>query len=234
MLQIVSMVNYLKTCLQPYLVRSYCSDTIDVDELVDVMASGRTTLSKPDITGCLQLFTEELIKLVADGKHVKTPIGSFYLAASGRLEAKNQAFTPGVGALDHALTLHFRTDKDAEGKIKSQARWERVETFDTTAAAIDGYSVVARSPGENARSGDTLRITGRRLKFDPADAECGVFVESVGGSWRAAVYADIAPSKVIATLPADVPAGTYDFMVITKPNGKDLKTGYFDKPFVIA
>ena len=228
------MVNYLKTCLQPYLVRSSTSDTVEVDELLDIMASGRTTLTKPDITGCLELFSEELIKLVADGKHVKTPIGSFYLAASGRLEAKNQAFTPGIGTLDHALTLHFRTNKAVEDKIKSQARWERVETFDTTAAAIDGYSVVARASGENARAGDTLRITGRRLKFDPADAECGVFLESSGGVWRAAVYADIAPSKVIATLPADVPAGTYDFMVVTTPNGKDLKTGYYDKPVVIA
>jgi hypothetical protein len=234
MIQILSVVNYLKTCVQPYLVRSTTSDTVEPGELVDIMASGRTTLTKPDITGCLQLFTEELIKLVADGKYVKTPIGSFYLSASGRLEAKNQAFTPGIGALDHELTLHFRANKAVEGKMKSDARWERVESFDTAAAAIDGYSVVARASGENARAGDTVRISGRRLKFDPADAECGVFLENTSGSWRAPVYADIAPSRLIATLPTDVPAGTYDLIVVTKPNGKDLKTGYYDKPFVVA
>jgi len=234
MIQIVSMVNYLKTCLQPYLVRSCCSDTVEVAELVDIMASGRTTLTKPDITGCLQLFGEELIRLVADGKHVKTPVGSFYLAASGRLETKNQPFTPGIGTLDHALTLHFRSNKDVESKMKSQARWERIETFDTSSAAVDGYSVVARGADENAKAGDTVRITGRRLKFDPANTACGVFLESDSASWRCAVYADIAPSKVIATLPADVPAGTYDLVVTTMPNGKDLKNGYYDKPFVIA
>jgi hypothetical protein len=234
MLQIMSLANYLKTCLQPYLVRSCCSDTVEVAELVDIMASGRTTLTKPDITGCLQLFTEEIIKLVADGKHVKTPLGAFYLTASGRLETKNQAFTPGIGTLDHELTLHFRTNKAVEGKMKSDARWERVERFDTTSAAIESYTVVARSAGEAARAGDTLRIAGRRLKFDPADTECGVFLESPAGSWRATVYADIAPSKLIVTLPGTLSAGAYDLMVVTKPNGKDLKSGYYDKPFVIA
>lgn len=234
MIQIVSMVNYLKTCLQPYLVRSCCSDTVEVAELVDIMAAGRTTLTKPDITGCLQLFVEELVRLVADGKHVKTPVGSFYLAASGRLETKNQPFTPGVGTLDHELTLHFRSNKDVETKMKSQAKWERVETFDTSAAAVDDYSVVARSSGESARAGDTIRIVGRRLKFDPANAACGVFLESGLTSWRCAVYADISPSKLIATIPANVPTGTYDLVVTTMPNGKDLKEGYYDKPFIIA
>jgi hypothetical protein len=234
MIQIVSMVNYLKTCLQPYLVRSCCSDTVEVAELVDIMASGRTTLTKPDITGCLQLFVEEITRLVADGKHVKTPVGSFYLAASGRLETKNQPFTPGIGTLDHELALHFRSNKDVEAKMKSQAKWERVESFDTSAAAIDDYSVVARSAGENARAGDTIRITGRRLKFDSKNTACGVFLESDSERWRCTVYADITPSKLIATLPVDVPADTYDLVVTTMPNGKDLKDGYYDKAFIVA
>jgi nucleoid DNA-binding protein len=234
MIGIYSTANYLKTCAQPYLARSSCSDTLEVEELVDLMAKGRTTLSKPDITGCLQLFLEEVIEQVAEGKHVKTPFGSFYLSASGRFELKNQPFTPGEGNLDHGFTLRFRTNKAVEAKIISQARWERIETFDTSAAAVDQVTVVGRPAGENAQAGDTIRITGRRLKFDPADGAVGVFLESASGSYRAAVYADIAPSRIIATLPADVSAGEYDLVVVTMPNGKDLKNGYYSKPLVIA
>jgi hypothetical protein len=234
MLQIFSVTNYLKTCLQPYLVRSNNSDIVEVDELVNTMASGRTTLSKPDIIGCLHLFLEELIKLVADGKHVKTPVGSFYLSASGRLETKAQAFTPGIGTLNHEITLHFRTNKTIEAKMKSQARWERVESFDTTAAAIDTLHIVAREAGESARAGDTIRIVGRRLKFDFSDLECGIFIENENASQRCLIYPDIAPSKLIAVLPADLTAGTYNLVVVTKPNGKNLKTGYYDKPFEVA
>lgn len=198
------------------------------------MAKGRTTLSKPDITGCLQLFVEELIRLVADGRHVKTPVGAFYLSASGKLETKNQAFTPGSGTLDHELTLHFRTNKNVEAEMKSKARWERIESFDTTASVIDAVTVVGRSAGSAAQSGDTLRISGRRMKFDANDTSCGLFLESASGSYRAVVYPDITPSKLIAILPTSIPAGNYDLFITTKPNGKDLKEGYYDEPFVIA
>lgn len=234
MLGIYALSNYLKTCLQPYVVRSATSDTIEAEELVDLMAKGRTTLSKPDIAGCLQLFLEELSDQVAEGKYVKTPFGSFYLSASGRLELKNQAFTPGEGTLNHALTLHFCTNKTIEAKIISQARWERIENFDTTTASLDAFSVVGRTSGENARVGDTIKIIGKRMKFDPTDISCGVFLESDTASYRSEVYPDINPSKIIAVLPANVPSGSYDLKVVTMPNGKDLKNGYFDKPFVIV
>jgi nucleoid DNA-binding protein len=233
MIKIYSLQNYLKTCLDPYVARSTCSDTVEVEELIDIMASGRTTLSKPDITGCLQLFLEEVIEKTADGKHVKTPFGSFYLSANGRFEEKNQPFTPGIGNLGHAFTLHFRTNKTVEAKIISQARWERIENFDKSTASIDQISVIGREPGENAHAGDTIKITGRRLKFDTADTSCGVFLNSDTTSWRAAVYADIAPSKVIAALPADIPAGTYELTIITMPNGKDLKSSILTEPFII-
>jgi hypothetical protein len=233
-LSIYSIANSLKTCLQPYVVRSCCSDTVELNELIDAMAKGRTTLSKPDITGCMQLLVEELVRLVADGKHVKTPVGAFYLSASGKLETKNQPFTPGSGTLDHALTLHFRTNKTVEAEMKTKARWERIESFDTTAAAVDGITVVGRSAGDAAKSGDTLRISGRRMKFDPEDTSCGLFLDSDTGSYRAAMYPDITPSKIIAILPAGIATGKYDLVITTKPNGKDLKEGYYDDPFVIA
>lgn len=233
MLYIFSVVNTLKTCLKPFLIRSSRSDAIELDELIDVMAQGRTTLSKPDITGCLQLLVEEVTKLVSDGKFVKTPLGAFYLSAGGKLETKNQAFTPGVGTLDHELTLHFRTNKTVEDRIKSNARWERIENFDTSAASIDSVTVAGRASGEAAGAGDTLVLSGRRLKFDSADETCGVFFESAAESIRAVVYADITPSKVIAVIPAGLTAGTWDIVVSTKPNGKDIKEGYYGD-FVIA
>jgi len=204
MIGIYSLPNYLKTCLQPYIARSACSDTLEVDELIDIMATGRT------------------------------PFGSFYLSASGRFEQKNQAFTPGEGTLDHALTLHFRTNKTIEAKIIARSRWERIENFDTSAASIEQITVVGRAAGENARAGDTVKLAGRRMKFDAADVSCGIFLESGTESFRASVYADISPSKVIAIIPETVPAGSYDLIVVTMPNGKDLKNGYAEKPFVIA
>jgi len=87
---IFSVKNFLKTCALPYFIRSACSDTIEPDQMIDIMAQDRTTLSKPDIAGCMQLFVGELISQVADGKHVKTAIGAFYLSAGGKLSTPDQ------------------------------------------------------------------------------------------------------------------------------------------------
>jgi len=234
MIQIFAVRNYLKTCNAPYVARSSCSDAVELDELIDTMAGGRTTLTKPDITGCLQLFVEEVVKLVADGKHVKTPLGAYYLSASGKMETKNQPFTPGEGTHDHAFTLHFRTNKSVEAEIKSKARWERIENVDMSAAVIDRIFVVGAASGESAHPGSTVKLEGRRMKFDPADNTCGLFLENGTESVRVTAYPDIAPSKLIAILPADLAIGTYDLVLVTKANGKDAKEGYLDEPLVVA
>jgi hypothetical protein len=110
-LLVVPLKNHLQTSSNPFYVHTTWSDTVEYDDLVDIMASGRTTLTKPDITGCLELFAEELMKLVADGKYVKTRIGSFYLCAMGKLDSADQAFTPREGANSHDLRLRFRPDR---------------------------------------------------------------------------------------------------------------------------
>jgi hypothetical protein len=226
MLQIVSRLHHLKTSSKPYHVRSYTSDTVEVQELVEIMAAGRTAISGIEIAGCFRLFAEEFIKLVADGKLVKTPIGSFYLSASGTLDTKNQPFAPGDSSQDHGFSIHYLPDKNTDAAIKRQARWAQVETFRTMAPVIDDCTVIGRHPGEKVRAGDILRIIGRRLKFDEADPDCGVFLENDTTHERCAVYADITPSKLIVATPANLPSGSYDILVSTKPNGIDKKTCY--------
>ena len=59
MLNITSQKCYLPGCKTPFNVRSYCSEIIEVDELINIMAGGRTTLSKTNLntsrTALLQL-----------------------------------------------------------------------------------------------------------------------------------------------------------------------------------
>ena len=75
--------NHLGTSKKPFTVRTESSVRVEFEELVSIMAAGRTTITAPDIAGTFLLQKQELAKLVADGKYVKTPFGSFYLSTCG-------------------------------------------------------------------------------------------------------------------------------------------------------
>lgn len=170
--------------------------------------TGRTTLTKPDIAGCLQLFTEEVAKLVADGRRVKTKLGTFYLCASGKLDARDQSFTPGEGEGSHALKLHFRADKGFELEVCAKAAVERGKHYDRYTPTIDKAVSVKSEAEMSSGAGDFLRIEGERLKFDKANAAEGLFFVN-GEETRAAQYARIMPSLLIAQVPPELKAGSY-------------------------
>jgi hypothetical protein len=197
------------------------------------MASGRTTLTKPDIAGCLELYAEEIAKLVADGRYVKTNIGSFYLCASGKLESADQAFTPGTGEGAHALRLHFRPERSFEAALCSKASVERGRRYDRNRPVIDSVLSVKSETEMSASAGDFLRIEGQRLKFDKTKSEEGLFFVN-GEETRAAQYASIQPSLVIAQVPPELKPGAYLVAIRSYEGGKDLHEGRAEKSFTIV
>ena len=231
-LSVTPLKNHLATCATAYLVHSSCSDTVEYSELVNIMAKGRTTLTKPDIAGCIQLFLEEIEKLVADGKFVKTPLGSFYLCASGKMETPDQAFTPGEGENDHSIRLHFRADRAIEADIQTMAKIERRQRFDRNAPLVFGSKSVKTDADMKASVGDFIRVVGQRLKFDKANETEGLFFVN-GAEHRSTQYAEVMPGLIIAEVPPGIAAGTYNLVVRSRQGGKDLHEGRHPQLFTI-
>jgi hypothetical protein len=231
-LMVVPLKNHLASCPSPYIIRTNWSDSVKYTELVDIMASGRTTLTKPDISGCLELFVEEIAKLVADGKYVKTPLGAFYLCASGKFDAPDEAFTPGEGESSHDVKLHFRAEKSLEAQILTKVKIERLARFDRNAPTIYSSASVKTDQEMRAGAGDFIRVQGSRLKFDKANAAEGLFFIN-GEENRAAQYATILPGLVIAQVPPGLMAGDYTLAVRSMQGGKELHEGRFATLFTV-
>jgi hypothetical protein len=231
-LTIIPLKNHLSTSSNPYYVHAEWSDRVEYQTLVDIMAAGRTTLTKPDITGCLQLFVEELMKLVADGKYVKTPIGAFCLGASGKLDSPDQAFTPKDGSSAHDLRLHFRADRSLEAELLASVKIERGERYDRSMPLVFSAFSVKTGKDMAASAGDFLRVEGQRLKFDKDKEEEGLFFIN-GSESRSAIYALIAPGRVIAEVPKDLAAGQYVLAFRSRQGGKTLHEGRSAATFVV-
>jgi len=232
-LQVTPYKNHFTGANKPFFARTRSSGHVDFDKLVGIMAGGRTTLSAPDIAASFILFKEELAKLLSDGKTVHTPLGSFYLCASGKFENEDQAFTLGEGDGGHDVTLHFRAARDYQNELKAKAEIERAERTDKYAPVVRAVACVECDDASKARPGDFIRVEGLRIKFNRADQEEGVFFVN-GSDHRAAKYAFVSPRVIVAEVPASLEPGAYSVAVRTKTNGKDAKEGRLNEIFTIS
>jgi len=167
-LKIILQDNHLPACQKPFVVRSILSDTMDFDSFVDIMASGRTTLSKIDILAAMQLYSEELGKQLAEGKSVKTPIGLFYLSAAGSMDTPDDSFLPSDQGTSHELRLHFRAETNFVTAIAESVHLIRSDTMDQAAPRIRATLSSDSSALNATRAGDILNVYGSCLKFDRA------------------------------------------------------------------
>lgn len=223
--------NHFKPGEERFFARTHGSGHVSFDKLVETMAQGRTLITAPDIAAILILFKETVARLVADGKTVHTPMGSFYLCATGRLESEDQAFTPGQS--EHAVTLHFRTAKDYADELTATVDIERAERTDRLAPVIRTVSCPDRAAEEPVKAGDYLCIEGKRIKFDKANQAEGIFFIN-GSTHRAAQYAMVSPRMVMAKIPPDLEPGSYAVAVRTMPTGKETKEGRLKSELAVS
>ena len=100
--------------------------------------------------------------------------------------------------------------------------------------------VVSGKTNDILTKGGVVQLVGSRLKFDAKDAVQGIFfVPETGEAVRATVIAENKPARLVAIIPADLPADTYYIEVHTKilegnKSGKTLKTGRFNKALSVA
>ena len=205
--KITTSKNYLGKGDKPFFVRTESSGRVEFEELVRIMAKGRTTITAPDIAGTLMLFQEELAKLVADGRYVKTPIGSFHATACGSFADEDQAFTPGQGDCKHGMRLHFRPAVDFEDDVNRLIQFVHVEHFDKHNPVIRNIGPVKSNT--EPKPGDFVKVNGLRLQFDESDASQGVFFIN-GSEHRSADYAYLDNRTVVAQIPGDLEPGSYE------------------------
>jgi hypothetical protein len=205
--------NNLATSESPYYALAIWSEVVDCDKFIDRMAAGRTSFSKTDIVGVFQLAREELARLLAEGCYVNTPLGAAMPRASGKLDSPSGRFRPKSEGSSHRVRFDFRLDRAIASEALSALRCRRIATEDRSSPSIARAASVQSGAGE-VRAGDFLRISGARLKFDPADESLGPFFRAASGEERRSdAYAHIQPSLVIARVPADLPPGEYRIVI---------------------
>ena len=189
------------------------SEVVDTDKFIDRMAFARTTISKTEILAVFQLAREELTSLLADGCYVKTPFGAAMPRATGKFKNPSESFQPRRKSSGHGIRFDFQLDPAIAKKALAKLRCVRAVDVDRLSPLIASFASVESGKEGEASCGDLLKITGRRLKFDPSDLGQGVFFRRADGAERrASRNITVRPSELIVGVPADAEAGEWQII----------------------
>lgn len=212
-------------------VRSYSQD-----EIIDLMLRRGTTLTRADVAAVLQVYTEVVGELTADGSSVNTPLFNTGFSVGGVFTGMSDSFDK----TRHSVSVNINAGTALREAVKS-VKTEKTESANTDPYITEAADVVSGAMNSVLTAGGILRLTGSRLKFDATDAGQGVFLvpESGGEAVRCSVVAENKPARVMVMIPADIASGTYYAEVRTKllgnsQAGKTLKTGRFSRPLEVA
>ena len=119
-------------------------------------------------------------------------------------------------------------------------RFPQEEGVSTDPYITEVKDVVSGKTNDILTKGGVVQLVGSRLKFDAKDKAQGIFfVPETGEAVRATVIAENKPARLMAIIPADLPAGTYYIEVRSKHSGggkplKAVKAGRFAKPLTVV
>ena len=221
--------NLLTAKPDDYMAQVTDSQVFTLDDIIDRMVKRGTTVTRTDLVAIMQLYTEECSFIVEEGGTLNTPLINTSMSITGVFDGADDSFDK----KRHALNLNITAGtalKTALTKVKAS----KTETASTD-PYITGVSDKLNNTADTVKIGSVMEIIGSRLKFDPKDAEQGVFAIAGTKTVRCASVVENKPARVIVILDATVPAGDFTLEVRTKIVGngskksKTLKKGYYHK-----
>ena len=227
--------NLLTPAPDDYMAQAQDVRSYTLDEIIDLMMDKGTTITRADVAATLQVYGEVCASLIKDGSALNTPLFNTALTIAGVFNGANDAFDKKRHTVNLNLTAGTLL-RDAVTKVKC----EKTEAASTDPYITEVADIVSGKVNEVLTKGGVVQLTGSRLKFKADDTAQGIFfVPETGNPVRASVIAENKPARVMAIIPADLPAGTYYIEVRSKHSGggkplKAVKAGRFAKPLTVV
>ncbi len=169
---------------------------VGLDEMI-ARVVGKTALSAADMHGAVRALNEEIVAVLAAGDiAVVDGLGTFRLSLSGNFDSPEVIVTrenaqPNIivqrdkGMLSAVLALAEYAKTLATVKLPIISRF-----YDVATHALDCYT-----------PGSVVRLKGKHLKFNPAQADEGVFVSDGLTETRLTIYSELTNRRIDALLP---------------------------------
>ncbi len=226
--------NTLTTDENDFMANVTDSRSYSMNEVIDHMEQRGSSLTRFDMTGSLDLFSEVIVTLLLQGASINTPLFNISWSIKGVFQGGNDHFDPAR----HTLQCNIHPGvllKDIANRMKLE-KVNAMENLPHITAIIYALTKTAQT---TFAAGDTIEITGSKLKFDHTDPEQGIFlVSEETAEIPCPSVIENKPSRIITSIPDDVSSGNYFLEVRTKLDAgqkllKHIKTGKYAKVLTI-
>ncbi len=222
MMQVYSFQNSLKMAdgMNRYCFRSVVDQTLDSEQLVREIVGYNSTLTDADVRAVMSVLNDRVKHFVNLGYKVELPFGYVFNRANGTVRRLNDGFVPGTA--NHRISTVFKFKDDAKEEMVKDAAYKLAGNgFVMLPSITELYSKLEdgrESEELSFKPGAMLCIKGKRISFDAADTDQGVFlIDEKKNEVRIGRYNRIGTNIVEAYVPDPLPAGLYKVKLVCKP-----------------
>ena len=194
----------------------YVEEVKSLEDIVTEMIGRGSTITKAEAMSNLEEYYGAIERFLSEGYTVSTPAYSITPVIRGVFENEDDRFNPNK----HRLYLNVKPNarlKEAAAKIEVEYRDAKGQQ--PTVKKL--YDLVSETTGERLTPGGIAHLRGKHLKFDPTDAQQGIFLRNGNQTIKvdAKAVARNMPSELIFMVPGNLKKGTYQVEVRTLLHG---------------
>ena len=211
--------NHLTSDPDDYMARVASTSSTEMEQLVDDIIAGGSTVTRPDILAVLDAYHDVIARRLLEGQRVNTPVANFGVSIQGTFAGASDAYDPSRHVVDATVS----PGAFLRNRVRERAQPAKQEARDASPNPSEYVDFGSESKNSVLTPGSPGQLTGHRLKFDADDAAQGVFFvsESDGAETRATLVMRNKPAELMFMAPDSLAAGDYtvDVRIVTTKDG---------------
>ena len=213
-----------------YMASVVVNHSAEMKDVIDRMVTRGSTVTRADILSVMEDFQGALESMIQDGFNVVTPFANFRVSIRGVFNGTTDSFD----SSRHSILTLVNAGKRLKAFCLQNLSPMKSETPINSPSLLEFFDHNSGERNAVMTRGGIGRITGHRLKFDPEDANQGIFLIAEDGTeTRITVVGMNKPSQLMFSIPGSLPPGTYTLEVRVLFTTK-IRTGTLPEPLSVA
>jgi hypothetical protein len=195
--------------------------TIDQAGIIRMMIFRGSSINESDILAVLRDYFDAIYEALLNGNSVTTPLANVRLSIRGNFDDTQDTFDP----QRHEIVALVNPGVELKQQIKSKAVVQKEESLKPLPNPVQFRNLSNGRETNELVPGKVAQVTGKRLKFDPADPEQGIFLLNNGSTVRVEPDGKISNSELVFMVPTTLVPGEYRLEVRAKFGKSDIRSG---------
>ncbi len=204
--------NFLTERPDDYMAQTIATRSYDKNAVIDHILRRGSLLTRTDVLAVLNGLEETVADIIKDGGTINLPLFNTSFSISGVFESPMDTFDGGR----HKLNVNL-TKGTILRKAESEVRVTKTDAVTPLPNIMEVKDVVSGKTNETLTPGGVIQIWGSLLKIEGDHPDVGLwFVPETGEAVKASVIVTNKPASIIAMIPSELAAGSYQLRIATQ------------------